>query len=74
MLPPRGPAVPGLPVGRLQVCLRVPRLPEWPQPRVGRHQVSFRFFGGLGDSSDIPGAVNPLFNVQVAAADFRERQ
>lgn len=35
VLPPGGPAVPRLSVGRLQVRLRVPRLPERPQPRVG---------------------------------------
>lgn len=39
MLPPAGPAVPRLPVGRLQVCLRVPRLFDRTQPRMGRHQV-----------------------------------
>lgn len=32
VLPPAGPAVPRLPVGRLQVCLRVPRLFDRAQP------------------------------------------
>lgn len=43
VLPPGGPAVPRLPVGRLQVCVRVPRLSERSEPWVGRHQVRFFF-------------------------------
>lgn len=39
VLPPAGPAVPGLPIGCLQVCLRVPRLFDRTQPWMGWHQV-----------------------------------